>query len=332
MGGHPSTVFWGDTAPQITTGKYRNTYTTFTDHWNYYGVSEDCLMLNIWTPALADTKKRPVLVWIHGGGFTNGNSIEQDSYRGENLSRYGDIVFVSLNHRLGPIGFSDFSGVDEKKFAESGNVGILDLVAGLKWVHNNIAQFGGDPSNVTIMGQSGGGAKVCTLVAMAETKGLLHKAVALSGNITGAIDNNYSTELGKYILKEAGLPPSQINKLQEIPWLDYIVLANRAAAKYDKQLGGNGMMRGSLGLWVMASTSRWIHFIPIRKLLRPMSPCVFSTTTCEFSISRDNATLEKMNRTQLVEMVDKMKGKNGQNIVLAYEKAFPDKKPIECSA
>lgn len=195
-------VFWGDTAPQITTGKYRNTYTTFTDHWNYYGVSEDCLMLNIWTPALADTKKRPVLVWIHGGGFTNGNSIEQDSYRGENLSRYGDIVFVSLNHRLGPIGFSDFSEVDEKKFAESGNVGILDLVAGLKWVHNNIAQFGGDPSNVTIMGQSGGGAKVCTLVAMAETKGLLHKAVALSGNITGAIDNNYSTELGKYILKE----------------------------------------------------------------------------------------------------------------------------------
>ena len=91
--------------------------------------------------------------------------------------------------------------MDEKKFAESGNVGILDLVAGLKWVHNNIAQFGGDPSNVTIMGQSGGGAKVCTLVAMAETKGLLHKAVALSGNITGAIDNNYSTELGKYILK-----------------------------------------------------------------------------------------------------------------------------------
>ena len=123
------------------------------------------------TPALADTKKRPVLVWIHGGGFTNGNSIEQDSYRGENLSRYGDIVFVSLNHRLGPYRLQYFSGVDEKKFAESGNVGIPDLVAGLKWVHNNIAQFGGDPSNVTIMGQSGGGAKVCTLVAMVETKG-----------------------------------------------------------------------------------------------------------------------------------------------------------------
>ena len=322
-------VFWGDTAPQITTGKYRNTYTTFTDHWNYYGVSEDCLMLNIWTPALADTKKRPVLVWIHGGGFTNGNSIEQDSYRGENLSRYGDIVFVSLNHRLGPIGFSDFSGVDEKKFAESGNVGILDLVAGLKWVHNNIAQFGGDPSNVTIMGQSGGGAKVCTLVAMAETKGLLHKAVALSGNITVSIDNNYSTELGKYILKEAGLPPSQINKLQEIPWLDYIVLANRAAAKYDKQLGGNGMMRGSFGPVGDGFHIPMDTFYTNPEAPSAHVPMLFSTTTCEFSISRDNATLEKMNRTQLVEMVDKMKGKNGENIVLAYEKAFPDKKPIE---
>ena len=92
-------VFWGDTAPQITEGKYRNSYSTFTDHWNYYDVSEDCLMLNVWTPGVADGKKRPVLVWIHGGGFTNGNGIEQDSYRGENLSRYGDIVFVSLNHR-----------------------------------------------------------------------------------------------------------------------------------------------------------------------------------------------------------------------------------------
>ena len=322
-------VFWGDTAPQITEGKYRNSYSTFTDHWNYYDVSEDCLMLNVWTPGVADGKKRPVLVWIHGGGFTNGNGIEQDSYRGENLSRYGDIVFVSLNHRLGPIGFSDFSGVDDKKFAESGNAGILDLVAGLKWVHNNIAQFGGDPGNVTIMGQSGGGAKVCTLVAMAETKGLLHKAVALSGNITGAIDNNYSAELGKAILKEAGLQPSQMNKLQEMPWLDYIALANKAAAKYDKQHGGNGMMRGAFGPVGDGFHIPMDTFYSDPEAPSANVPMIFSTTTCEFSMSRDNAALEKMDRAQLVETVGKMKGKDGEKIVAAYEKAFPGKKPIE---
>lgn len=322
-------VFWGDTAPQITEGKYRNSYSTFTDHWNYYDVSEDCLMLNVWTPGLTDGKKRPVLVWLHGGGFTNGNAIEQDGYKGENISRYGDIVFVSMNHRLGPIGFSDFSGVDNKKFAESGNVGILDLVAGLKWVHENIEQFGGDPNNVTIMGQSGGGAKVCTLVAMAETKGLVHKAVALSGNTTGAIDKNYSSSLGKFILKEAGLKPSEMNKLQEMPWLDYIALANRAAAKYNEQNGGNGMMRGAFGPVGDGFHVPMDIFYSDAQAPSSKVPMLFCTTTCEFSISRDNAELEKIDRKQLVEWVNKLKGGNGEGIVAAYEKAFPDKKPIE---
>ena len=105
------TVFYGASAPQFTEGKYANNYYTFSDHWNYYDVGEDCLKLNVWTQGLADGKKRPVLFWIHGGGFTNGNGIEQDGYHGENFSRYGDVVFVSVNHRLGPIGFSDFFAV-----------------------------------------------------------------------------------------------------------------------------------------------------------------------------------------------------------------------------
>lgn len=322
-------VFWGDSAPQITDNKYNNDYGTFADHWNYYEVSEDCLMLNVWTPGLAGNRKRPVLVWIHGGGFTNGNSMEQDSYRGENISRYGDIVFISINHRLGAIGFSDFSGIGGKKFAESGNVGMLDLVAALKWVHNNIDQFGGDPGNVTIMGQSGGGAKVCTLVAMSETKGLIHKGVALSGNITGAINSEYSSSLGEFILKEAGLKPNEMNKLQQMPWRDYIDLANRAAAKYDELYGGNGMMRGAFG-----PIGDGFH-IPMDTFYSDVHspsndiPMLFCTNTCEFSMSRTNATLEQMDMQQLVEWVTRMKGGNGNNIVNAYQKAFPDKKPIE---
>ncbi|MBN2773393.1 MAG: carboxylesterase/lipase family protein, partial [Prolixibacteraceae bacterium] len=152
-------VWWGNTAPQIMDGRYANAYASFVDHWNYDDVSEDCLRLNVWTPAI-DDKKRPVMVWYHGGGYTNGNGIEQDGYMGENLARKGDVVFVSINHRLGPIGFSDLSGVGGEKYKHSGNAGALDMVAALEWVKENIANFGGDPGNVTIMGQSGGGAKV----------------------------------------------------------------------------------------------------------------------------------------------------------------------------
>lgn len=172
-------VFYGNTAPQRMENRFPNNYGTFVDHWNYYDVSEDCLFLNIWTPGVADGKKRPVLVWMHGGGFTNGNAIEQDGYHGENLSKYGDVVFCSLNHRLGPIGYSDLSALGDK-YKDSGNVGMLDIIAALEWVQNNIASFGGDPSNVTIMGQSGGGSKVCTVAAMSAAKGLIHKAVPLS--------------------------------------------------------------------------------------------------------------------------------------------------------
>ena len=132
-------------------------------------------------PHINDGKKRPVLFWIHGGGFTNGNGIEQDGYNGENFARLGDVVFCSINHRLGPFGFCNLAGVGGEKFAASGNVGMLDIVAALEWVRDNIANFGGDPGNVTIMGQSGGGAKVCILTAMPSAKGLFHKAVVLSG-------------------------------------------------------------------------------------------------------------------------------------------------------
>ena len=173
-------VWWGNSAPQIMEKRYADSYSSFVDHWNYDDVSEDCLRINVWTPAL-DTKKRPVIVWLHGGGFVNGNGIEQDGYHGENLSRMGDVVFCSLNHRLGALGFINVAGVGGDKFAASGNVGMLDIVAALEWVRDNIANFGGDANNVTIIGQSGGGAKVCTLMAMPSAKGLFHKAVALSG-------------------------------------------------------------------------------------------------------------------------------------------------------
>ena len=236
-------VWWGNAAPQIMDNRYANAYGSFRDHWNYDDVSEDCLKLNVWTPAIDDEINRPVIVWFHGGGFTNGTSIEHDGYKGENLSRKGNIVFVSVNHRLGPIGFSDLSAVGGEKYANSGNVGALDMVAALEWVHENIANFGGDPGNVTIIGQSGGGSKVCTLLSMPSAEGLIHQAVALSGSSIRANDQNSTRKVGEYILKEAGLTPSEVDKLQEIPWKDYIMLANSASRKCAEDQGSSGMRR-----------------------------------------------------------------------------------------
>ena len=172
------TVWWGNTAPQNMERRYANAYGSFIDHWNYDDVSEDCLKLNVWTPAINDGKKRPVMVWLHGGGYTNGNAIEQDGYHGENFSRKGDVVFVSINHRLGPLGYAHFGAAGEK-FAASGNVGMMDCVAALEWVRDNITNFGGDPANVTIMGQSGGGAKVCVLDGHAFGKRIVSQSCCL---------------------------------------------------------------------------------------------------------------------------------------------------------
>lgn len=126
------------------------------------------------------------------------------------------------------MGFSDLAGAGGEKYRHSGNAGMLDIVAALKWIQANIANFGGDPSNVTVMGQSGGGSKVCLLCAMPAAKGLFHKAVALSGNTVKANNADYAERLGNAILHEAGLDTSQVDSLQSVPWEQYLELANRA--------------------------------------------------------------------------------------------------------
>lgn len=328
-------VWWGNSAPQIMDYRYANAYSSFVDHWNYDDVSEDCLRINIWTPAIGDGKKRPVMVWLHGGGYTNGNGIEQDGYSGENITRRGDIVFCSVNHRLGPIGFTNLAGVGGEKYAKSGNVGMLDIVAALEWIKDNIVNFGGDPGNITIMGQSGGGAKVCTVLAMPSAKGLVHKGVALSGSTIKAIDKSYSEKLGSYILNEAGLSPAEVDKLQDIPWKDYILLANSAGEKLARDMGGTGMMRGNFGPVADGVV------LPLEPYFSDLNghaaqvPLILSTTFNEMSPSRTDASLENIT---LEEVKAKVKDRAGFSagmgdkagaVVDAYAKAFPDKKPVE---
>ncbi len=326
-------VWWGNSAPQLMDGRYGNAYYSFVDHWNYDDVSEDCLKLNVWTPAI-DDKKRPVLVWLHGGGFTNGNGIEQDGYMGENLSRKGNVVFVSINHRLGPIGFSDLSAVGGEKYKDSGNVGALDMVAALQWVNKNIANFGGDPGNVTIMGQSGGGAKVCTLAAMPSANGLLHRAVPLSGSSTQAMDQSYTQKLGEYILKEAGLKSSEIDRLQEMPWKDYILLANTAAQKANAEIGTPGR-RGGFGPVADGINIAKGTFYTESGGVSSEVPMLICSTFHEWGMARTNPEIEKISAEEAKEMLKERAGLRGglgdkaPEVYDAYEKVFPDAKPIE---
>ena len=313
-------MFYGNDAPQAHQDKWKNNSSTFTDHWNYYDFSEDCLNLNVWTPA-PDGKKRPVLVWMHGGGFAAGNSIEQDGYHGANLARSGDIVFVSVNHRLNVFGFSDLSTAGPE-FAQSGNVGVLDLVAALKWVHNNIANFGGDPGNVTIMGQSGGGAKVCDVLAMPSSKGLVHKVVGLSGNATSAANQEGSRAIGAAILKTVN---GDVKKLQEMPWEEYFALANKVAAEV-----GTGDMMGGFAPVADGDVLPKGNFFADKDAASAGVPLMLCTTTSEFALSKENPALEAISFEDAVKMVKETFGQpKAEEALNALQKAFPNKKPIE---
>lgn len=168
------------------------------------------------------------MVWLHGGGFTNGSSIEQDGYDGENLSRKGDVVIVSVNHRLNVLGFLDLSALGEK-YSSSANVGLMDLQMALQWVNQNISQFGGDPANVTIFGQSGGGAKVTCLMGAPSAKGLFSKAIVQSGSYLSSYTPKAVSQLaGPAILQELGLQANQVDSLQHISYDLLVAAGNRA--------------------------------------------------------------------------------------------------------
>jgi para-nitrobenzyl esterase len=327
-------LWWGNSAPQNMENRYANKFASFRDHWNYDDVSEDCLRINVFTPALNDGKRRPVLFWIHGGGFTNGNGIEHDGYNGENFARFGNTVFCSINHRLGPLGFCNLAGVGGEKFAASGNVGMLDIVAALEWVRDNIANFGGDPGNVTIMGQSGGGAKVCTLAAMPCAKGLFHKAVVLSGASRRSGDKALSEKLGSAVLKEAGLNTSQLDQLQSLPWKDFYAIATRAQQAVAKEAGPGGMMRGFSPV-VDGDILPQHPFDPEPAPSAATVPMIISSVQDEMSPSWFDSSLESVSMEQVVERLKQRAGfgpgfgDKTKEVVESYARAFPGKKPVE---
>ena len=202
---------------------------TFIQDWDDGWQSEDMLKLNVWTPSL--TGKRPVIFYIHGGGFSFGSSYELPSHEGAQMARRHDVVQVSVNHRLNILGFFDVSEVGGSAYGDSANAGMTDLVAALRWVHDTIENFGGDPDRVMIYGQSGGGSKVTTLMGMPSAAGLFHRASAQSGGGGNIPSKEQQKELARQVMKDLGLAPNDIDSLKKMEWAKLIAAGNAAAAK-----------------------------------------------------------------------------------------------------
>lgn len=201
-------------------------------------MSENSCVLNVWT---TDCKaKKPVMLWLHGGGFDSGTSAWNPGW---GLAR-NDVVLVSINHRLNILGFLDLSACSDK-YKQSGNVGMLDVVAALQWIQQNISRFGGDPANVTVFGESGGGGKVGTLMCMPAAQGLFHKAIIMSGTILNVNTREMSRTLGRAVLDELGIPIEEIDRIKDVPYSELYAAGQRAlAASIGTRRPGTPMMWG----------------------------------------------------------------------------------------
>jgi para-nitrobenzyl esterase len=236
--GERPTLVYGANCPQ-TLHDFTAVEQSFLQQWVDGYLGEDLLKLNIWTPALSG--RRPVMFYIHGGGFSFGSSYELAAHDGAQMARHHDVVQVSVNHRLNALGFLDLSEVGGGPYAESANVGMTDLVAALRWVRDNIAAFGGDPDNVMIYGQSGGGSKVTTLMGMPSAAGLFHRASVQSGGGGNPPSAEQARGLTRQIMVELGLQPSDIDSLRRIEWGVLNRAGNAAIAKLNPPVRGFGL-------------------------------------------------------------------------------------------
>jgi para-nitrobenzyl esterase len=289
----------------------------FAQQHNFAYMNENCLNLNVWTTGINDGKKRPVMVWLHGGGYTAGSSCELPSYDGENLSRTGDIVVVSVNHRLNVLGFLDLSAVNEK-YAQSANVGILDLIAAMNWVNKNIANFGGDPGNVTIFGQSGGGGKVTTLMYSPAAKGLFQKAIMESGGGGNFAKKELTQQVGIAILEELGISKKDVDKLKDVPHDKLLEAGNKAIAK----IAAKGERVG-WGPSIDASLIPYQPGDPLGDAISKDVPLIIGTNKVEFSTSSRDTSLLKGSEEKITEALKARYADKTDAYVAAFKKAYP---------
>lgn len=331
-----SSMQYGPVSPQVARTGWANDEEAWMFSWDDGQPGEDCLRANVWTPGINDNKKRPVMVWLHGGGFQAGSGQELPSYDGENLSRRGDVVVVSVNHRLGVLGYLNLAEIGGAKYASAANVGQLDLVAALEWVRDNIANFGGDPGNVTIFGQSGGGGKVSALLAMPAAKGLFHKAIVQSGSGLRMASPENTGKLAAGVLAELGIGAGQLDKLHTLPVQNLI--AAGVAALRKMQPGGPGggfrvfQKRADRVGWAPTVDGKILPqhpFDPAAPAISAGIPMLIGSTLNEFSGGVNNPNVNDLTEAELNRRVGEMYGERGAAIVAAYRKANPKALPFD---
>jgi para-nitrobenzyl esterase len=324
---------WGPVSPHGPRAGWVNQEEQFLYYWDDGFPGEDMLRVNVWTPGVADGKKRPVLVWIHGGGYASGSSQELRPYDGERLARLHDVVLVSMNHRLNVFGFLDLSQIGGERYAQSGNASMLDLVQALEWVRDNIAAFGGDAGNVTIFGQSGGGGKVTTLMAMPAAKGLFHKAAAFSGSFIAASSRDAAKALAQAVMKELGLGPSEVAKLHTVTMealLNASQVAQQKVVPFRFPAPGTPPVI-NLG-WQPVIDGVVLPENPFEKAAPQLSatiPFLVGNTFHEFATGIDKPHAHQTTWEQLTATLTPQLGARTAKATAAYRAAFPSAKPFE---
>lgn len=288
----------------------------------YWPMDEDCLNLNIWTKSLDQNAKKPVMVWLHGGGFVAGSSIEHEAYDGMNMCDYGDVVVVSINHRLNILGYLDLSDFGEK-YKGSGNAGTADIVAALAWIHENIAGFGGDPDNVTLFGQSGGGMKINCLLQTPAADGLFHKGIIQSGVIAGyvpAADPDH-TKIVKALMDEVGV--EAVEELENVP---YRYLAE-AYNKVSPALAKEGYYVGCAPIQDenYAGDPLEVGFREEAKKIPIMIGSVFG----EFDFGVGIWGKSKMTETEKMELLRGKYGDTTDELLALFKEAYPDNNIVD---
>jgi para-nitrobenzyl esterase len=288
--------------------------------------SEDCLVLNVWTPGIADGGKRPVMVWCHGGAFSSGSGSAPGT-DGTNLARRGDVVVVSVNHRLNVLGFTflgDLGGAaGNPELALSGSAGMLDIVHALKWVRANIAELGGDPSNVTVFGQSGGGRKVATLLAMPEAKGLFHRAVIESGATIRLVEREQGARVARELATSLGLNAARTSDLQAVP-------LDRLMSAYFETVRRMNVDQMTMGFSpVVDGTAIPGHpFHPTASAVSADVPLIIGSTRTELTVQTDAAAFS-LDEAAMRARIEILVGAASGEIIEIYRKASPDASPSD---
>jgi len=332
-----SSMYYGPTCPQRPRAGWLNDENAFLFQWDDGQPGEDCLRVNLWTPGL-DARKRPVMVWLHGGGWSAGSGQEQPAYNGENLSRRGGVVVVTLNHRLNLLGYMNLSEYGAK-YASSMNVGVLDLVAALEWVRDNIANFGGDPDNVLVFGQSGGGAKVSTLMSMPMAKGLFHRAAVQSGSTLRLGDPEHTAKLAAAVVAELELSKATIDRIHSVPYGQLLQAEAAALKKLEPNSGSRGgpgipLRRGALaplgfGPVIDDGIVTRHPFDPDAPAISAAVPMLIGTVLNEQSPSMTHPELESMTEDEMKKRAAERYLDHAETIVATYRRAFPNAKPVE---